>query len=92
MHSRAGSDVHVNKGALFLTDTGITVFMIPGHLNVRVVVCVCVFFILEWIMRCKENSNYSDLQSNLYRFLYQRNLLRTFIFKIQKCFKVLMSN
>lgn len=51
MHSRAGSDVHVNKGALFLTDTGITVFMIPGHLNVRVVVCVCVFFILEWIMR-----------------------------------------
>lgn len=45
MHSRAGSDVHVNKGALFLTDTGITVFMIPGHLNVRVVVCVCIFHI-----------------------------------------------
>lgn len=43
-------------------------------------------------MRCKENSNYSDLYSNLYMFLYQRNLLRTFIFKIRKCFKVLMSN
>lgn len=24
-------------------------------------VCMCVFLILEWIMRCKENSNYSDL-------------------------------
>lgn len=95
MHSRAGGDVHIEKGTLFLTDVGITVFMISGHLNVRcgfVCVCMCVFLILEWIMRCKENSNYSDFYSNLYRFLYQRNLLRTFIFKIQKCFKVLMSN
>lgn len=95
MHSRAGGDVHVKQGTLFLTDIGITVFIISGHLNVRcgfVCVCMCVFLILEWIMRCKQNSNYSDLYSNLYMLLYQRNLLRTFIFKIQKCFKVLMSN
>lgn len=95
IHSRAGGDVHVKQGTLFLTDIGITVFIISGHLNVRcgfVCVCMCVFLILEWIMRCKQNSNYSDLYSNLYMLLYQRNLLRTFIFKIQKCFKVLMSN
>lgn len=88
-------DVHIQKGTLFLTDIGVTVFMISGHLNVRcgfVCVCMCIFLILEWIMKRKENGNYSDLYSNLYRFLYQRNLLRAFIFKIQKCFKVLMSN
>lgn len=85
----------LKKGTLFLTDAG-------NHClhNFRaseclvwfcVCVCMCVFLILEWIMRCKENSTYSELYSNLYMFLYERNLLRTFIFKIQKCFKVLVS-
>lgn len=85
----------MKKGTLFLTDIGITVFMISGHLNVRcgfVCVCMCVFLILDWIMRCEENSNDSDLYSDLHSFLYQRNRPRTFILKIQKCFKVLMSN
>ena len=78
------------KGTMFLTDVGIAVSIISGHLNVRcgfVGVYVCIL-ILTWIMRRKESSNYGDL----YMFLYQHNLLRAFVFKIQKCFKVLMSN
>jgi len=73
---------------MFLPSIGITVYTTSRHLNVW---CgfVCV---LEWIVRCKENKNHSDLYSNLYMFLYQRNLLRIFIFKIEKCFKVLKSN
>lgn len=43
-------------------------------------------------MRYKENNNYSGLYSSLYVFLYQHNLLKTLIIKIQKCSKVLIPN
>lgn len=71
---------------MFLPSIGIAVSITSECLGV----CVCL--ILEWIMRYKENNNHSDLYSNLYMFLYQCNLLKTFIFKIQKCFKVLIPN
>lgn len=84
------------KGTVFLTHTGNTVSTISGHLSVWcgffLCVCICVFLILKWIMRYKENNNYSDLYSNLDMFLYQHSLLRTFILKIQKYFTVLVSN
>lgn len=87
--SRAGANVRVGKYHVFTQnwDRCVHNFRASDCL-VWLCVCVCVCVILEWTMRCKENS-YSDFSSNLYMFLYQHNLLRPFIFKIQKCLKVL---
>lgn len=86
-------DVCVGRALHFFPILGLLSPQFQGlrMFGVVVCVCICMFLILKWIMRCKDN-NYSDLYSNLYVFLYQCNLLRTFIFKIQECFKVLISN